>query len=262
MKRKQAYRACSILLVLVLTAACWGCSSGGEKDPASSAGTAKERGPVLVSKAEEKKTIKTDAAVIDITNVSQGYICIKYLGSNKKVKLQLTKGNETYTYNLLKRGSFEIFPFSDGSGDYTVAVFENISGDQYMQACSEEVKVKLKDENLPFLYPNEYVNYTAEDPIVGLSDQVTEKSGDDLKKVEDVFNYVTKTIDYDYDLAANVATDYLPDIDQVLDKKKGICFDYASVMSAMLRIQGIPTKLVIGYAGDVYHAWISVYTED
>ena len=33
-------------------------------------------------------------------------------------------------------------------------------------------------------------------------------------------------------------------------------------MSAMLRIQGILTRLVIGYAGDVYHAWISVYVED
>ena len=26
----------------------------------------------------------------------------------------------------------------------------------------------------------------------------------------------------------------------------------------MLRAQGIPTKLVIGYAGNVYHAWNSV----
>lgn len=261
MKRKQAYRICSIVLVLLFTAAFFGCSSG-EKDSASSSDSPKERGPVLISKAEEKKTINNDAAIIDITNVSQGYICIKYLGNNKKVKLQLTKGEETYTYNLLKRGNFEIFPFSDGSGSYKVAIFENISGDQYSQVCSEEVKVKLKNENLPFLYPNEYVNYTADDPIVGLSDQVTAKSSDDLEKVEDVFNYVTTNIDYDYDLAVNVATDYLPNIDQVLKKKKGICFDYASVMSAMLRIQGIPTKLVIGYAGDVYHAWISVYTED
>ena len=48
----------------------------------------------------------------------------------------------------------------------------------------------------------------------------------------------------------------------MLKEKTGICFDYASVMSAMLRIQGIPTKLAVGYAGDVYHAWISVYVAD
>ena len=45
-------------------------------------------------------------------------------------------------------------------------------------------------------------------------------------------------------------------------KKSGICFDYAALMTAMLRTQGIPTKLVVGYAGSVYHAWISTYTEE
>ena len=30
----------------------------------------------------------------------------------------------------------------------------------------------------------------------------------------------------------------------------------------MLRSQGIPTKLVVGYAGKAYHAWISVYSEE
>jgi transglutaminase-like putative cysteine protease len=33
-------------------------------------------------------------------------------------------------------------------------------------------------------------------------------------------------------------------------------------MSSMLRLQGIPAKLVIGYAGALYHAWINVYIED
>lgn len=33
-------------------------------------------------------------------------------------------------------------------------------------------------------------------------------------------------------------------------------------MAAMLRSQGIPTKLDIGYAGDAYHSWISTYVDD
>jgi len=47
-----------------------------------------------------------------------------------------------------------------------------------------------------------------------------------------------------------------------MDTGKGICLDYASLMTAMLRSQGIPTKLEVGYAGDVYHAWISVYLKE
>ena len=33
-------------------------------------------------------------------------------------------------------------------------------------------------------------------------------------------------------------------------------------MAAMLRSQNIPTKLVVGYAGTQYHAWISVYSKE
>jgi transglutaminase-like putative cysteine protease len=51
-------------------------------------------------------------------------------------------------------------------------------------------------------------------------------------------------------------------LDDVLTRGKGICFDYAALMTGMLRSQGIPTKLVLGYAGEVYHAWITVYSEE
>ncbi len=52
------------------------------------------------------------------------------------------------------------------------------------------------------------------------------------------------------------------DPDETLDTGKGICFDYAALMSAMLRSQRIPTKLEVGYSGDVYHAWISCYVDE
>lgn len=68
-------------------------------------------------------------------------------------------------------------------------------------------------------------------------------------------------IQYDFDKAASVQSGYLPDIDETLNTKKGICFDYAALMTAMLRVQRIPTKLVVGYAGELYHAWISVYLD-
>lgn len=44
--------------------------------------------------------------------------------------------------------------------------------------------------------------------------------------------------------------------------KKGICFDYAALMTAMLRSSGIPTRLDIGYATNIYHAWISTYLDE
>jgi transglutaminase-like putative cysteine protease len=85
---------------------------------------------------------------------------------------------------------------------------------------------------------------------------------DTLEKVKAIYNYVITNISYDYAKAATVQSGYLPDLDQVLADKKGICFDYASLMAGMLRSQNIACKLVVGYANTEYHAWISVWTPE
>ena len=51
-------------------------------------------------------------------------------------------------------------------------------------------------------------------------------------------------------------------IDETLSTGKGICFDYSSLMAAMLRSQHVPTKLVVGYAKQAYHAWINVWSDE
>ena len=77
-----------------------------------------------------------------------------------------------------------------------------------------------------------------------------------------VYEYVVKNITYGKQLASSVQSGYLPVLYTVLAKKTGICFDYAALMAGMLRSQGIPCKLVVGYAGTAYHAWISVWTAE
>ena len=84
---------------------------------------------------------------------------------------------------------------------------------------------------------------------------------DQLGVVSAVYNYVVKNLTYDTAKASSVQSGYLPNVDLVLAQKKGICFDYAALMTAMLRSQDIPTKLVVGYTGNLYHAWINVYLE-
>jgi transglutaminase-like putative cysteine protease len=84
----------------------------------------------------------------------------------------------------------------------------------------------------------------------------------DLEVVTAVYDYVTQNISYDYDKAENVKSGYLPVVDETLASGTGICFDYASLMAAMLRSQRIPTRLEIGYVDDMYHSWISVYIDE
>lgn len=202
-------------------------------------------------------------AAIDASNLAEGYLLVKYTGGKDvKIKVQITRdGGTTYTYNLDNKGAAEIFSLTEGDGDYTVKVYENTTGAKYAQAYSTTVTMKLRSQFLPFLYPNQFVSYTEGSAVVKKAAELTKSDTTDLARIQRIYDFVTQSFSYDYELAKTVQSGYLPDVDKVLAAKKGICFDYAAVMAAMLRSRNIPCKLVVGYAGTIYHAWIDVYIE-
>lgn len=202
-------------------------------------------------------------AVIDYSNVGDGYVMAKYHSlTDKRLKCQVFgPSGVTYTYNMTP-GEWETFPLSDGSGTYKIVVYDQISGDRYATVLTLETGVSLNNEFAPFLRPNQYVDYTYAPNTVLKGQQLIGGETDVLKKVEKVYDFVIHNITYDNQLAMTVKSGYLPVLDNVLTTGKGICFDYAALMAAMLRSQGVPTKLVVGFAGSAYHAWISVWSEE
>lgn len=203
-----------------------------------------------------------DRAAVDTSNLAEGYVLVRYTGGKDvRIKVQVSYGSTVYTYNLNNKGNNEIFPLTEGNGSYAIKIFENTSGNKYAQAYSTTVSLKLRNEFLPFLYANQYVNFSSGSKAVAKAAELTRGKASDLEKLTAVYQFVVKNTSYDYQLAKTVQPGYLPNIDNTLASGKGICFDYASLMAAMLRSQGIPSKLVIGYAGDVYHAWINVYIQ-
>lgn len=204
-----------------------------------------------------------EVAVIDASHTEDGYICVKYSGTCSKVRLQISlSGSSTvYTY-VLTNGDYETFPLTSGDGIYTIGIFENIQDTTYYVCLNQEISVTIADPFSPFLYPNQYVNFSADSEVVKKAAELAESASNDLDVVTAIYNFVTTSISYDYDKAANVASGYIPDADDTLQSRTGICLDYAAVMASMLRSQGIPTHLEVGYAGEQYHAWISTYVED
>nr|WP_294583284.1 transglutaminase-like domain-containing protein [uncultured Anaerotignum sp.] len=200
---------------------------------------------------------------IDASNTSKGYVMIKCAGSDAKLKVIITgPSGVKYTYNLNNNGNYETFVLSDGNGTYQIGVYENISGTKYSVLLTQQINVSLENEFVPFLCPNQYVNFNENSQVVALAKSLTAGKTNDLDKVQAIYNYVIKNISYDTQKAQTVQSGYLPNVDEILKTKKGICFDYAAVMTAMLRSQNIPTKLVVGYTGSAYHAWISTYTPE
>ena len=155
-----------------------------------------------------------------------------------------------------------MLPLSDGDGTYQISVCRNVSDTKYAQVLSASVEARLDDAFAPFLRPNQFVNYSEGSEAVEKARELGRDATDNLGRGQAVYDWVVTNLSYDYDKAAAVKTGYLPDVDVTMEEKKGICFDYASLMSAMLRSQGVPVKLVVGYTSrGEYHAWINVWSE-
>ena len=206
---------------------------------------------------------QNDVAAIDASNTSQGYVMVNYNGSCEKVRLQITGPDQNcYTYLITEHGNYTAFPLTAGNGSYSIQVMENIGGDSYVLSLEQTVDVQIENEFLPFLYPNQYVDFKADSNAVKKGSELAEDTWTDLEVVQNIYNFVIKNISYDEEKAQNVSYGYLPNVDDTLASGTGICFDYAALMTAMLRSQNIPTKLEVGYSGDTYHAWISTYVDD
>ncbi|MCI5499955.1 MAG: transglutaminase-like domain-containing protein [Clostridiales bacterium] len=216
---------------------------------------------ILMPEASGVAVEKNDKAEIDYSNITDGYVMARFTAATeKRLKVQVAGPTTTYNYDL-PAGNWVTYPLSDGNGSYKVMVLENTTGSKYAVVASVSFQVTLKDEFAPFLRPNQYVDYAAAPNTVAKAAELTQGVTDPLAKVEKVYSFVVKSLTYDKEKAQTVKSGYLPVLDTVLAEKKGICFDYAALMAGMLRSQGIPCKLVVGYAGTAYHAWISVWTE-
>ena len=216
---------------------------------------------IYPTKATGEVVEENDQCVIDYSNCKDGYVVVKYKQNTAKVvKAQVKKGKRTYTYTLRKQ-SEEVLPLSEGNGTYKITMYLQLKGDQYATVGSASVAVKMSNKFAPFLRPNQYVKFNKSTKYVKKAASLTKKCKNDLAKVKKIYKYVIKNMKYDNKKAKNVKTGYLPNLNSLYKKKKGICFDYAAVMTAMLRSQGVPTKLVIGYTGNTYHAWINVYSK-
>ena len=258
-----------LFLCILLSALAVGCSE--KKEAPSAQTTIESQTPrahapqVHTPTATGEILYEASVVSIDASNSSEGYIVLTYQGTNEKVKFQITAPNDvTYTYLITKYSEPIVYPLTSESGTYLFSLLESVDAkkDLYAIAFTQEAEVTIRDEFLPYLTPNVYADFDASSASVSKGSELAKECYCDLDVIENVYYYVTQNIIYDEEKAQSVAYGYIPDPDETLNQGKGICFDYASLMTAMLRSQKIPTKLEVGYAGEVYHAWISCYVDE
>lgn len=264
-------KAAMILLftaVILCTLLLCGCSGD---DPPVNPGTITDDYIVSVRNSVEMPEMgnniaaENEYAAIEVSHINDGYFYVELKKEpEQRLKLQVTKGDDIYYYDLFYDGEPCVFPLQLGNGAYKIKIYRNVEASRYSFMIGTTVTVKLSNENAAFLLPSQIVSYSRDSDSITQSINLTFGAENDLAKVQAIFEWIVKNIDYDYPKAATVESGYLPDVDETLRTKKGICFDYAALFAAMLRANGIPAKLIIGYAdpGNVYHAWNMVYITD
>ena len=264
----------ALVLILVLSGltACGGDSSGGSGGSGSGSngsGSSSEESAGFKTpefkgaKFHEDEAIDAGSVKLDVSHVARGYVAVSAY-SDSRLKFQVFKGEEVYTYDLDNDGDPTVFPLTLGSGSYTFKVMENITDNKYTELYSYDCEVDLKSKFEPFLRPSCYVNYSKDSDCVKKANELAKGCASEAEVVEAIYDFVAKNIDYDKEKAANTTTIVPPDPDETMNTGKGICFDYASLTASMLRSQGIPCKVIFGYVSpdDLYHAWNMFYTEE
>lgn len=209
------------------------------------------------------KAVKKDGSLtVDASHADKGYIMAKAKKGKSRYKLRVSCGDNTMTYDLdNKSGKYEVFPLEDGSGSYTISLYKNVSGKKYSEAGKVKIKVKTDSANACLLAPNQYVNYDKNTEAVKISEEICKNLKTPREKYDAVKKYMLQNYIYDFITAVTVQPGQMPDIDRCVEKRMGICQDLSATFCCMMRVQGIESKLMIGYADKNYHAWTTTYID-
>lgn len=264
-------------LALVLSVFLFACSDTGSTSsaPQGSSGTApaasasgSTSGPpfspqsIDAAKFDSNSALNLSGAKIDVSNTSKGYVAAA-ASSSSRLKFEVAKDGTSMYFDMPSDGKAVIAPLSLGNGTYEFNVWENTTDQRYAKLAGTSEKVTLKDEYQPFLRQNIYCTFDSKSEAAKLARELVANAQNEGDALAAIYEWVVENVKYDKDKAAELSgkSGYIPNPDETIADKSGICFDYSSLVAAMLRSVGIPCKIITGNVApnDIYHAWNMVY---
>ncbi len=198
----------------------------------------------------------------------EGKIDVSGETSKQKIKILVVKGSYQEWFDItLNKGKFakEIW-LTEGKGIYDVTIMINLEGRKYTYGPS--AKVENTTEVNRFLVPTKDIE-SNDKSINDLAIRLTKFSKTDNDRAKNIYNWVTKNIKYDYEkYRRQLSGDYSDIYGAVstLETKKGVCYDYATLVAALGRSIGLQVKVVRGNFKSgtrlEYHAWNEIYLSE
>lgn len=227
----------------------------------------------IIASGDNKKRVEIDGFSAHRLNIKNDQFIVYFSAEAGKlsatytgdanfgvIRISRDRSNQNNTY-VLERGRTELLPFTYGNGRYTIE-FGEYDGKTDIRIVGESysINISLMDRTAPFIGVSYYVNTGYE--VYRIRDKL--KVEDTQEFIKNTFNYVLDNIEYD-DRLARIVEDGLikfhrTNTETLLKYRKGICIDKSSLMVAILRSGGVPSRIMVGY-NDVnqYHAWVEVF---
>ena len=210
------------------------------------------------------KTGKNGSLTIDYTHMDRGYVIVRAKKSDRKMRLIVEHGSDSLYYEINGQGKEEVIPLQFGSGKYTftLVMARQKGSSRYSASGSVTLRCSMADETGCFLYPNQYVDYGADSPLVETAQDLCKGLNTPEEITGTICDYVSTHFAYDWAKAGKIQSDDIrgmtPDIAGTWQSRTGVCQDLSAVTCAMLRSQGVPAKLAIGRANGRPHAWVVI----
>ncbi len=202
--------------------------------------------------------ISNAAGSFEVASIDSSHLRIDSVAYGSNMRIMVEKGAEKYFYSM--NSTQENIPLQLGDGVYTVKLLKNIDGNRYQVLGTSEMNISDWDKDV-YLTSSQPVYWEGQAAMEELSAVLFDGTETDYQKVLKAYNHIVNNIQYDYDKINRINNSYIPEIDETIQSGQGICYDYSALFAGLMRSQGVPAKLVKGYAKgiDVYHAWNEVF---
>ena len=239
----------TVFLIMILT-------------PAAFAGQAEARW--FTPYYEGNSVTMPDDAAIETSFDFTGTIKDQYKG----ILVKVSKGNDSvhYYYPAVDNAVQGDVYLRFGKGAYRVDfnLVKPNNGNPGVIKYDSLARVQVEntgDADMRYLLPSWGIESDAS-AIVQKAQQISGQADDDYKKVKNIFDWVSKNMVYDMDKFRRGEFYDNEGAVKALQTKKGLCRDYANLVTALVRAEGIEARTVIGQAGTdgnwYGHAWNEV----
>ena len=174
------------------------------------------------------------------------------------VHIEYNGEDSRYNCYIEKDGLYHKILYTYGPGEYRVQVYNGQAQSKPYLEFTKRVRSATK-------YKGSSYNVELDKYSSIVDSIIQDNKWDKHTELSTIWEYFSK-YEYEYEVEDEISNGnikvFIPNLDDTVSKKAGICYDMASLVTCICRKLYGEAKMCIGYNGKDYHAWCEVYYDN